>query len=300
MSQSKQQRDLLNDAPPLGRWYELGGGRRLMLHHAGAGTPAVVLEAGAGAFGLDYYNLFELSAQRTSTVLYDRAGSGWSDPADGPRTAAEIVADLYRALELAGVNGPYLMVGHSLGALLVLAFAQRFRDDVVGLVLIEPLTEGIPLPTVADEAVVEQMLAKLRANPELWREWYPELFADFEKLPASVRGPLIARHLDQAEVGLRDMMSAGPILNEVANGPALPDVPVTVLTGMKIDPTPGRSNAEMEAFNTIKLDAHRALVNSLPQGEHRVYEDVGHRLNSERPDLVVVAIFDILDRVANH
>ena len=92
------------------------------------------------------------------------------------------------------------------------------------------------------------------------------------------------------------MMIAAPILDEVTNGPALPDVQVPVLTGMKIDRTPGRSDADMAAFNQIKLDAHRALVNSLPRGEHWVFADVGHRLTAERPDLVVDAIFDILDR----
>jgi hypothetical protein len=69
---------------------------------------------------------------------------------------------------------------------------------------------------------------------------------------------------------------------------------------MKVDLTPRRSDADMAAFNQIKLDGHQALVNAIPRGEHRVFADVGHRLNAERPDLVVAAIFDMLDRVANH
>jgi pimeloyl-ACP methyl ester carboxylesterase len=276
-----------------------------MLHHAGSGTPAVVLEAGAGAFGLDYYTLFELCAQRTTCVLYDRAGSGWSDPVDGPRSAAEMVADLRNALGLAGVNGPYLMVGHSLGGLLVRAFTQHFPYEVVGLVLIDPATEGIPVVEEDDmetKAIVEDMLQKGRANPDLWREWYPEMFADWDKLPAHIRGPLITRHTDpdHDDAGLRDMMNSARILADVAKGPALPDVPVIVLTGMKIDPTPGQSNSDMEAFNKIKHDAHRNFVNSLSQGEHRVLEDAGHRLTAERPDVVIDAIFDILDRINRH
>ncbi len=127
-----------DDAPPLGKRYDVGGGRRLMLHHAGTGTPAVVIEAGAGAFGLDYLSVFELCAKRTTCVLYDRAGSGWSDPVQGPRSARAIVTDLHDALGEACVEGPYLLVGHSLGGLLVRAFAQHFPDDVVGLVLIDP------------------------------------------------------------------------------------------------------------------------------------------------------------------
>src|SRR5579884_910974 len=136
-----------NDAPPLGELYDVGGGRRLMLYHAGKGTPAVVIEAGAGAFGLDYLNLLDLCAKRTTSVLYDRAGTGWSDPGPLSRSAREIVTDLHNALSAAGVEGPYLLVGHSLGGLLVRAFAQHFPNDVVGLVLIDPATESIPRPS---------------------------------------------------------------------------------------------------------------------------------------------------------
>lgn len=292
---------LQDDAPPLGKLYDVGSGRRLMLHHAGTGTPAVVIEAGAGAFGLDYLNMFELCAKRTTCVLYDRAGSGWSDPGPRSRSAREIVTDLHNALGLPGIEGPYLLVGHSLGGLLVRAFAQHFPDDVVGLVLIDPATESFPLPQEGGEAVVLAMLEELRRNPDIAREWYPTLFAEWEKLPTQVRDPLIARHMDadRAIVGLRDMQNARRIQEEVANGPALPDVPIIVLTGMEIDPTSGGSDEQMHALNQIKLAAHAAFVSSVPQGEHRVLQDAGHLLYTQRPDVIVAAVFDILDRVAS-
>ncbi|WP_165423395.1 alpha/beta fold hydrolase [Ktedonosporobacter rubrisoli] len=288
-----------HDAPPLGERYDVGGGRRIYLHHAGTGTPAVVIEAGAGQFGLDYLNIFELCAKRTTCVLYDRAGSGWSDPVDGSRAAREIVTDLHNVLGLAGIEGPYLLVGHSGGGLLVRAFAQHFPDDVVGLVLIDPATEHMPRPLQEGaEAVVLAMLEELRRNPNILREWYPVLYAQWEKLPQEIRDPLIARHRDRAIVGFRELQNTPRIQEEVANGPILPDVPLIVLTGMQIDPEPGGSDEEKHAVNQIKLTEHTALVNSVPQGEHRVLQDAGHHLYAQRPEVVQAAVFSILDRVA--
>jgi pimeloyl-ACP methyl ester carboxylesterase len=298
MPWERNERDRRDDAPPLGGLYDLGAGRRLMLHRAGTGTPTVVIEAGAGAFGLDYLNLLERIAQRTTAVLYDRAGSGWSDPAPVSRNAGEIVADLRDALRLAGVDGPFLLLGHSFGGVIALAFAQHFPREVVGMVLVDPFVAGIPLPDEGDAAAAQAMVDELVRNPDIMREWYPQMYAEWEKMPARVREPLIARHIDPERVmaGIRDMTSARRILDDVTAGPPLPDIPVTLLTGMQIDPGPGASDEDKRAFNRIKRDTHAAFVRSLPYGEHQVLEDAGHFLNSQCPDAVTAAVFAILDR----
>lgn len=287
-----------SESPPLGALYVLADGRRMALVRAGFGSPAVVIEAGAGSFGLDSVGILELCAQRTTCVLYDRAGSGWSDAAPGPRGAKAVVEDLREALALAGISPPYLLVGHSFGGLLVRAFAQMYPAEVVGLVLVDPLVEGIPVPDDIDEQIVAGMLAEIERNPAIMREWYPGLYASWEKLPPLVRDPLIARHADPkyAISGVRDMQMAGRVLADVLDGPALPDVPVTVLTATQIDPSPGGSDAEKRAFNEVKIAAHNAFVASLPHAEHRLLPDAGHFVSAERPDLVAAAVFDMLDQ----
>ncbi len=195
--------DPRGEAPPLGARYDVGAGRRFMLHQAGTGAPAVVIEAGAGTFGLDYPNIPERCAHRTTCVLYDRAGSGWSDPATGSRTTRGIVSDLREALRQAGIVGPQVLVGHSFGGLLVRAFAQTFPQDVVELVLIDPLVEGIPLPEAGDEAAADAMIEEPRRNPGVIRERYPQLDAEWEKRPSQVSEPPIARHLDPEHAGQR-------------------------------------------------------------------------------------------------
>lgn len=144
------------------------------------------------------------------------------------------------------------------------------------------------------------MLAEMRRNPDILRTWYPDLFAEWEKLPVQARDPLIARHSDPdfAMAGIRDMQNARRIQDDVTNGPALPDVPVTILTGMAIDRSPGMSDEEKRAFNQVKLEAHAAFAGSLPRAEHRVFADADHLFFARRPELVVNAVFAILGRVA--
>src|SRR5262245_29276962 len=107
---------LIGATPPLGTYHEVGG-RRLLLHRSGGGSPAVVILPGGGAVGLDYLNVQQRAARLATSVLYDRAGTGWSDPVELPRTSAQVTDELRELLGAAGVPAPYLLVGHSLGGL---------------------------------------------------------------------------------------------------------------------------------------------------------------------------------------
>jgi len=85
------ERTATDGQPPLGQLYDVGG-RRLWLHKSGAGGsgfPAVVILPGASAVGLDYLNIHVQISEFTTAVLYDRGGTGWSEAAPLPRTAAE-------------------------------------------------------------------------------------------------------------------------------------------------------------------------------------------------------------------
>ena len=61
---------------PLGRYFDVGG-RRLLLHRSGRGSPAVVFLPGGGTVGLDYLNVQDGAAGLTTSVVYDRAGTGF-------------------------------------------------------------------------------------------------------------------------------------------------------------------------------------------------------------------------------
>lgn len=116
------------------------GGRSIRLDCQGSGTPVVVVDAGMGTEPVEdpaWRGIAAKVAAVTRVCLYDRAGLGGSDPAPKtPRTSLDAAADLHAALGKAGVPGPYLLAGHSLGGLHAQVFASRYPSDVAGLVLV--------------------------------------------------------------------------------------------------------------------------------------------------------------------
>ena len=108
------------------------GGHRLHLHCTGSGSPTVVLEPGGGAMSSNLGWITPAVARDTRVCVYDRAGRGWSEPADTPQDGAQIATDLHTLLHRANVPGPYVLAGHSFGGLYVLTFAARYPDEVAG------------------------------------------------------------------------------------------------------------------------------------------------------------------------
>jgi len=116
------------------------GGRSIHLKCEGTGAPVVVIDAGLGtapAGDPGWLGIAGKIAPVTRVCLYDRAGLGSSDPAPSrPRTSKDAATDLHAALKAAHVDGPYLLVGHSIGGLHAQVFASLYPDDTAGLVLV--------------------------------------------------------------------------------------------------------------------------------------------------------------------
>ena len=113
------------------------GGHRLHLSCTGSGTPTVVLEPGAGGMSSTLGWIAPPVARDTRVCVYDRAGRGWSEPADTAQHGAQIATDLHTLLQRGHVPGPYVLAGHSFGGLYVLTFAARYPNEVAGMVLVD-------------------------------------------------------------------------------------------------------------------------------------------------------------------
>jgi pimeloyl-ACP methyl ester carboxylesterase len=122
-----------------GRFVAIGDRRSLYMECVGAGSPAVVLEAGFSADSRSWEDVLPEVGRGTRTCAYDRAGSGNSVAPPGVRDARDEVTDLRRLLARARVEPPYVLVGHSYGGVLARVFAHLYPSETAGLVLIDTI-----------------------------------------------------------------------------------------------------------------------------------------------------------------
>jgi len=119
-----------------GRMVDVGG-HRLYIECTGTGSPAVILQSGLGESSSYWGSIAPDVAASTTVCTYDRAGHGRSDEAATPQDGNALATDLHTLLERAGVAGPYVLVGHSSGGAYVRVFADRYPDQVAGMVLLD-------------------------------------------------------------------------------------------------------------------------------------------------------------------
>ena len=245
------------------------GGRRLYLSCTGGGSPTVVLESGLGDPAAPWFAVERAVARFTRVCSYDRANAlaGASDPAPTPRTGREVAADLHALLQAAGIPGPVVLVGHSIGGHYVRLAAAVHPAAVAGLVLVDASHEE---QEVRLEALVE-----------------PELWAAFRAMLAQFPNPE-GIDLDATAAQVRSARAATP----------LPPVPLVVLTaGQPQDPALFPPGWPVEAQARLSRELQADLTGLVPGGRQVIAQQSGHYIHQSEPGLVVDAIRDVVAAV---
>jgi pimeloyl-ACP methyl ester carboxylesterase len=123
--------------PPPGRLVDIGG-YKLHISCLGNGSPTVILDAAGGNSSASWGLVQPELARSTRVCAYDRAGMGWSERGPLPRDLQQHVRELHALLAAAGIEGPYVMVGHSYGGRDALVYAKEYPGEVEGMALIDP------------------------------------------------------------------------------------------------------------------------------------------------------------------
>jgi pimeloyl-ACP methyl ester carboxylesterase len=266
----------------------------MYLECRGSGGPTVILEAGYRN-NAEIWDMVALPAGTAGDAVwpgvaafsrvcaYDRPGTmgvgvSRSDPVPQPRTAADAVTDLHALLTAAKVPGPYVLVGHSLGGLIVRLYASTYPDEVAGMVLVDALPEGL----------WEGLQAAL--TPAQW-DLYNQLST---QTPAGLE--------DYAELEWVDFEESFAQVGDAAATAPMRPMPLVVLSYGRplqdeIPPNALPSDYPFDTFDRVRAEHQRALATLVPGARFVVATESGHYIQVQQPDLVIEAVHQVVAAV---
>jgi pimeloyl-ACP methyl ester carboxylesterase len=279
--------------PPPGRMVDVGG-HRLHLHCLGSGSPTVVLDAGLGGTSLDWVLVQKDIAETTRACSYDRAGMGWSDAGPMPRTPERIAAELHTLLTNAHIDGPYVLVGHSLGGKNVRRFAIDHPHDVAGMVLVDARSEYMDFHITPEEKA--GMMQQLHSAPLQYRVarliGYVRLFGGtLAGAPA-----MLAETRRTISLLATNQKSLDAVTSEGENLTA-DDVTLRDRGGLGDRPLIVLASGENVKANTDWRIALHLQAKLSTQGRLIVAEKSGHYIQWAQPALVIAAVREVVGRV---
>ena len=256
-------------------YLETGAGRTLVMIHGNAGS--------AEDFG---YRAIDLLCDEYRIVAVDRVGHGQSDRPKGKSATLEYQADLlHQTLTQLGITHP-ILVGHSWGASLALAYALKYQMELSAMVLIAPaaypdsggnrlLRMAVTPPVVGDASLLlgRLILGRRILKRELSRAFYPEPVPE-EYLQRAAASWLTRRHL---KAYLEDEWTLNTSLKHLSRRYSEIKVPVVIVTG------------DQDMVVVAKDNAYR-LKNTLARANLIEVKDAGHEIPQTHPETIYAAI----------
>jgi pimeloyl-ACP methyl ester carboxylesterase len=251
------------------------GGVNLYIQCMGQGSPTVVFDAGWGGDSFSWLKTMLDIRLHTRACVYDRASLGRSDSQTGLRTSQQMAEQLHTLLMNAGVEGPYLLVGHSLGGMNMLVFANHYESDVTGLVLVDSAHP--------DQADRELAVLPTPAPDESWA------LANLRKSIA---------WSNPEDTSFPEPMNWADTLAQVRGVKSLGDIPLAVLVA--VDPEKqnwGDISPDLTAsLNKVWLDLHKEYLRLSTNSTLILAEHSGHFIQDDEPQLVIDTILGLVDK----
>jgi pimeloyl-ACP methyl ester carboxylesterase len=235
--------------------------------------PIIALEAGSGAVLEAWKPIFDEVAKLGPVIAYDRLGLGQSAADPKTPTLSRNVETLHDVLH-AIAPPPYVLVGHSLGGVIIRGFAHQFAAETAGMVYLD----------VPDFEATRQERAALLSGEARDRALQPPVMPGIPAdTPAQVR-PVY----EQLLIEMRDDFPSARGWSQP------PNVPVAVIVTARADRLRGDGAAMVRLH--IKHQTEWTLAS--PDSLFIVAGHSGHQVHRDDPALVVWTIRHVVERSA--
>ena len=270
------------------------GGLKMHIHCTGGGSPPVILESGLGDSYVSWHKVQPEIAKFARVCSYDRAGLGYSDATAEPRTSKVIAAQLHALLQAAQVPPPYILVGHSMGGYDVRLYASLYRSEVVGMVLVD----------ASHPDQENRFPAELKGMEGSWQRE-----AEFLEYTTPIGIPRLLGFCDEqalsraadcnfhtAREGVAELKAFNASAAQAAATASLGDMPLAVLSHDPDKPSsefpPDLNKSVNQAWDKMQDE----LSHLSTRGARTIAKNSSHYIQSDRPDLVVDAIRNVVEQ----
>lgn len=275
------------------------GGHRLHLYCIGEGEATLIIDTGAADWSLSWLALQEDLSERTRTCVYDRAGLGWSEAGQAPRTSETLVHELHTLLANANIEPPYIFLGHSLGGYNARIYHEQYPDDLAGMILLESAhpDQWNQLPAEVEGLVEEQVgllnTMALLSNFGIVRVILPAHAHHSDDFQGIYRSHMAtSRHMTASAYELGGGIESARQVPDRS----LDDLPLVVVTAANSfdafrDFTDNLPFEEAEAaWQSLQLELAGLSTNST----HLISANATHNIHFDDPEIVIEAVEQML------
>lgn len=261
---------LLSAPPAPGKLVDAGG-YRVHLYCTGQGNPTVMI-VGAG-FSFDWGLVQPEASKFTRVCTYDPAGMAWSDPAPSAPTCSQKVKEIHTLVKNAGIPGPHVLVGLSLGAVVARLYASQYPREVAGMVIVD---HAFLNPNTSEPAVEPQtpIVVNLEDDPNYAR--LPERNREMRRWAVSLNPARPT--LESAEACVAEA--------DAAAGKFPSNLPLFVVSTASDSP------------NYLRLQTELLALSS--QSRQLIAEKSYHPVHIDQPEVIVDAIQEVVAAVRKH
>ena len=279
----------------------------------------MVLTAGLGQWSSAWSPVQTEIARTTRACAWDRAGFGFSEASAARQDLVETTGDLARLLDAAGIEGPYVLVGHSAGGFESMLFADRHRERVAGMVLVDSTVpdqdrltrEAAPALRAYYERIeaesafaIRRCIADLESGVPGAAAPDPNHCFDYPPdYPAALAAAL--RRLDADPARLATQLSlfhyywSGEasrfMIDPRRHYGALPLIVLTAGERVAVEGMPADAIAQFPSQTAAWNRSHDALAALSVRGENRIVAGASHSIQRRRPEAVIAAVREVVE-----
>ncbi len=235
---------------------------KLQYNISGNGKPNIVLINGGSGPIEGWMKILPEISVSSCVFSYNRFGVSGSDKPQEPQDGLTIVETLREALQIAGLEPPFMLVGHSLGGLYANLYARCYPNEVAGIVFLES--------SHPKDLSLNEYQGKIVKTINKIFSMFDSLFShkQFNEVP------FVNKTVEQIH----------------ANN-LFPEIPVYVITG-------GKENRMMpEVVRKKRIEHQLELLTLSRYSKHILAEKSGHFPQFSEPRVVIDTIKDCVEQI---